>query len=61
MPDATVAFIMKTIKQRELALNHLSQSTVYRFFHQQDLMKQSKALEDCRKFEAEHTNEMWPK
>ncbi len=59
MPDATVAFIMKTIKQRELALNHLSQSTVYRFFHQQDLMKKNKSPEDRRKFEAEHPNDMW--
>lgn len=59
MPDVTVSFIIKIMKQRGLAPNHLSQSTVYRFFHQQDLMRKSKSPEDCRKFEAEHPNDMW--
>jgi len=41
MPDVTVPFIMKSMEKRDIALNRLSQSTVYRFFHQQDLMKKT--------------------
>lgn len=59
MPDVTVPFIMKSMEKREIVPNRLSLSTVYRFFHQQDLMKQSKAPEDRRKFESEHPNDMW--
>lgn len=59
MPDVTVPFILKSIKKRELAPERLSQSTVYRFFHQQDLMKKTTLPEDRRKFEAEHPNDMW--
>jgi len=59
MPDVTVPFIIKTMKKRRIAPNRLSQSTVYRYFHDQDLMKKRKPPEDRRKFEAEHPNDMW--
>lgn len=59
MPDVTVPFILKTMKERKLAPKRLSQSTVYRFFHEQDLMKKSALPEDRRKFEAENPNDMW--
>jgi transposase InsO family protein len=59
MPNVTVPFIMKTVEKRGIVFNQLSQSTVYRFFHQQDLMKKRKPPEDRRKFESEHPNDMW--
>jgi len=59
MPDVTVPFIMNTMKKRGISPNRLSQSTVYRFFHQEDLMRKRTPPEDRRKFEEEHPNDMW--
>ncbi len=59
MPDVTVPFIMKTMKKRGIAPIGLSQSTVYRFFHHENLMKYRTPPEDCRKFEEPHPNETW--
>lgn len=59
MPDVTVPFIMNVMKKRGIAPKRLSQSTVYRFFHQHDLMIKRQPPEDCRKFEEEHPNDMW--
>ena len=59
LPDVTVPFIMKTMKKRGIAPIGLSQSTVYRYFHQENLMKYRTPPEDCRKFEEPHPNETW--
>jgi len=59
MPDATVPFILNTMKGRDYATSRLAPATVYRFFHHNDLMRPTKAREDRRKFEAEHPNDIW--
>lgn len=62
MPRAPVPELIRLMHQRQLvsAGTHLSQTTVYRFLHQQDLMgKQSAASVDRRKFEAELPNDLW--
>ena len=59
MPDATVPFILKTMEKRGCVSSNLPTSTVYRFFHNNDLMRPTKAREDRRKFEAEHPNDIW--
>jgi len=59
MPDATVPFILKTMEKRGCTSSQLPPSTVYRFFHHNNLMRPTKAREDRRKFEAEHPNDIW--
>ena len=59
MPDVTVPFIMKFIEKRGIAPIGLSQSTVYRFFHQENIMKYRTPPENCLKFEEAHPNETW--
>jgi len=59
MPDVTVPFLLKVMKERGIDYRRISPSTVYRFFHQNNLMKKRKPPEDCRKFEEENPNDMW--
>ncbi len=59
MPCATVPLILKTIEGRGYPSSRLFPSTVYRFFHHNDLMRPTQAREDRRKFEAEHPNDIW--
>jgi putative transposase len=61
MPTATVAVLIKTIHQRRLITpgTHLKTTTVYRFLHNQQLMKPAVPCVDRRKFEAELPNDLW--
>ena len=62
LPQTTVPELIRLMHQRQLATaaTHLSQSTVYRLFHQHRLMgKPSAAPLDRRKFEAELPNDLW--
>jgi transposase InsO family protein len=59
MPNETVTFILKTMKERGIPPPKGSLATIYRFFHQHDLMRKSGMKEDRRKFEAEHPNDIW--
>lgn len=59
MPNAPIPFILKTLKEREIVSVLPSQTTVYRFFHQHDLMNKAEKKEDRRKYEAEHPNDIW--
>lgn len=59
MPNATIPFILKTMKEREIVSVQPSQTTVYRFFHQHGLMNKTAKKEDRRKYEAEHPNDIW--
>ena len=59
MPPATVPYLIERINRfyPEVRLNN---STVYRFLHQQDLMRpKEKNPTDRRKFEAELPNDLW--
>ena len=60
-PDEAVPFIIKTMKKRGIITpnTYLSLSTVYRFFHQKDLMRKKTMIEDRRKFEAQMPNDIW--
>ena len=60
-PDETVPFIIKTMKKRDIVPQntYLPLSTVYRFFHQKDLMRKRPMIEDRRKFEAQMPNDIW--
>lgn len=60
-PQGTVPFIIKKMKERKIVpLNsYLPLSTVYRFFHQNNLMKQRQAPEDRRRYEAQLPNDIW--
>jgi transposase InsO family protein len=61
MPDVTVPFIIKTMKKRDVVPpnTYFPLSTVYRFFHQHNLMKKCATVEDRRKYEAEMPNDIW--
>jgi putative transposase len=61
MPDVTVPFIIKTMKKRNVVPpnTYLPLSTVYRFFHQHNLMRKCATVEDRRKYEAEMPNDIW--
>jgi len=59
LPDVSITFILKTIEQRKLFPDIPSLSTLYRFYHQQNLMKKKMPAEDRLKFEAEHPNDLW--
>jgi putative transposase len=59
MPSATVPYLIERIN-RSYPEVKLNTSTVYRFFHQQDLMHpKEKKPTDRRKFEAELPNDLW--
>lgn len=62
MPKMPVPELIRIMQERQLvtAGTHLGQSTVYRFFHQHNLMgKEESAPADRRKFEAELPNDLW--
>jgi len=61
MPDVSVPFIIETIKKRDVVPQNtcLPLSTVYRFFHQHNLMRKHTMVKDRRKFEAEMPNDIW--
>lgn len=62
LPRVPVPELIRLMHQRQLATagTHLSQTTVYRFFHQHGLMgKEPSAPVDRRKFEAELPNDLW--
>jgi len=60
-PDETVPFIIKTMKNRDIVMPnaYLPLSTIYRFFHQNNLMRKCSMNEDRRKFEAQMPNDIW--
>ena len=60
-PDGTVPFIIKTIKVRGIVPpnTYLPLSTVYRFFHQNNLMRKRQMNEDRRRYEAQMPNDIW--
>ena len=61
MPAATVPALIATMNKRRLITpgTHLKTTTVYRFLHNQQLMKPAVACVDRRKFEAELPNDLW--
>lgn len=62
LPRTPVPELIRLMHERRLASagTHLSQTTVYRFLHQQGLMaKEAPAPVDRRKFEAELPNDLW--
>jgi len=61
MPDVSVPFIIETIKKRDVVPQntYLPLSTVYRFFHQNNLMRKHTMVKDRRKYEAEMPNDIW--
>ena len=61
MPDVSVPFIIEAMKKRDVVPpnTYLALSTVYRFFHQQNLMRKHTMVKDRRKFEAEMPNDIW--
>lgn len=61
MPAVTVPELIATMHQRRLITpgTHLKTTTVYRFLHNQQLMKPAIACVDRRKFEAELPNDLW--
>ena len=61
MPAVSIPFIIKTMKKRDVVTpnTYLPLATVYRFFHQHNLMKKQTAVEDRRKYEAEMPNDIW--
>ncbi len=59
MPEVTIPFILKTIEDRNLFHEIPSLSTLYRFYHNHNLMKPKRQPEDRRRFEAEHPNDLW--
>jgi len=61
MPAATVPALIKVMAQRNLvsAGTRLKTTTVYRFLHNQQLMKVAIGCCDRRKFEAELPNDLW--
>ena len=61
MPDVSVPFIIEAIKKRDVIPpnTYLALSTVYRFFHQHNLMRKHTKVKDRRKFEAEMPNDIW--
>ncbi len=61
LPKVTVPLLMRTMKQRRLVSPsvNFNSSTVYRFLHQEGLMKKNANPVDRRKYEAELSNEIW--
>ena len=62
MPDATVPVLIRIMKERGLSApgKDLKSTTVYRFLHNQNLMKPPEDQnQDRRKFEAELPNDIW--
>ena len=62
LPKMPVPELIRRLREQQLVRvgAHLSQSTVYRFLHQQGLMtKGAPAPVDRRKFEAELPNDLW--
>jgi len=62
LPKVPVTELIRVMHERQLVTGgmHLSQSTVYRFFHHHQLMGNAvKAPVDRRKFEAELPNDLW--
>jgi len=60
-PNETVPFILKTMKKRGFIPQNkdLSLTTIYRFFHQNNLMRKTTMNKDRRKFEAQMPNDIW--
>jgi transposase InsO family protein len=60
-PDETIPFILKTMKQRGIIhdITDVSLSTLYRFYHQHDLMRRQPVIEDRRRYEAQLPNDIW--
>lgn len=60
-PQETVPFIIKKMKERTIVAPNanLSLSTVYRFYHQNNLMKKCRENEDRRRYEAQLPNDIW--
>jgi len=59
-PNAPVRHLIDEMeKRRMVAAGQLKLSTVYRFLHQQGLMKPAEVRQDRRKFEAELPNDLW--
>lgn len=60
-PDGTIPFIIKTIKGRGIIPpnTYLPLSTVYRFYHQNNLMRKRSMNEDRRRYEAQMPNDIW--
>jgi transposase InsO family protein len=61
MPAVTVPALIQIMRQRRLITpgTHLKTTTVYRFLHNQQLMRPAVACVDRRKFEAELPNDIW--
>lgn len=62
MPSATIAHLIATMTERNLATAgiDLYPSTVYRFLHQHNLMQPAGLMaQDRRKFEAQLPNDLW--
>lgn len=61
MLGVTVPALIKVMEQRRLISpgTHLRATTVYRFLHNQNLMKPPTVYPDRRKFEAELPNDLW--
>lgn len=62
MPDATVPVLIRIMNERDLSApgKDLKPTTVYRFLHNQNLMKPPEGQnQDRRKFEAELPNDIW--
>jgi len=60
-PEETVPFIVKTMKKRGLIFQNkdLSLTTIYRFFHRNNLMRKTQMNKDRRKYEAQMPNDIW--
>ena len=60
-PDETVPFIIKKMKDRDIVQQneYLSLSSIYRFFHQNNLMRKTPMNQDRRKYEAQMPNDIW--
>jgi putative transposase len=61
MPGATVPALIKVMEKRRLISpgTRLKATTVYRFLHNQNLMRPLPRYPDRRKFEAELPNDLW--
>ncbi|SMD14827.1 Transposase [Desulfocicer vacuolatum DSM 3385] len=58
-PEVSITFIRERIVKERLFSVIPSISTMYRFYHQHDLMQKRMPAEDRRRFEAEHPNDLW--
>jgi putative transposase len=61
MPAVTVPALIEVMQQRRLITpgTHLKTTTIYRFLHNQQLMRPAIPCQDRRKFEAELPNDLW--